>query len=165
MAEENRNAGYDGTDNGESGNGKGKRNGMDNLIPFDMRTEAEQRAIATAGGKASGEARRRKRDMRAIAKAILEHEMEEEQIREILGTAQTLIDDDKSTAAVLTARMVQEAAGGNFKAYEVLRDTAGYKPKDQLEIDAPMTDADREMLERVSKRLETGLHNDSKQAL
>jgi len=46
--------------------------GHENLIPFDERTEEEQRKIAKKGGKASGEARRRKRDMRELMKLMLE---------------------------------------------------------------------------------------------
>ena len=37
-----------------------------NLIPFDERTESEQREIATAGGIASGAARRRKRALKGL---------------------------------------------------------------------------------------------------
>lgn len=38
-----------------------------NLVPFDQRTEREQREIAQLGGIASGRARRRKRAMREAA--------------------------------------------------------------------------------------------------
>lgn len=44
----------------------------ENLIPQSARTKEEQRRIATMGGKASGEARRRKRDMRELMKLMLE---------------------------------------------------------------------------------------------
>ena len=46
--------------------------GHENLIPQSARTKEEQRRIATMGGKASGEARRRKRDMRELMKLMLE---------------------------------------------------------------------------------------------
>ena len=45
--------------------------GEKNLIPFDQRTEAEQKAIRTAGGIASGAARRRKRSLREAADLYL----------------------------------------------------------------------------------------------
>ena len=134
---------------------KGKRNGIDNLIPFNQRTEEQQREIAKMGGKASGEARKKKRDMREVAKAILEHAMNEAQIDEVLGSSKDLLDGDKSVMAVLTARMVQEAGKGSYKHYETLRDTAGFKPKDEIGISADiMTDADRELVEKVNRRLE-----------
>ena len=134
---------------------KGKRNGIDNLIPFNQRTEEQQREIAKMGGKASGEARKKKRDMREVAKAILKHAMNDEQIDEVLGSSKDLLDGDKSVMAVLTARMVQEAGKGSYKHYETLRDTAGFKPKDEIGISADiMTDADRELIEKVNRRLE-----------
>ena len=139
----------------ENKDDKGKRNGIDNLIPFNQRTEEQQREIAKMGGKASGEARKKKRDMREVAKAILEHAMNEAQIDEVLGSSKDLLDGDKSVMAVLTARMVQEAGKGSYKHYETLRDTAGFKPKDEIGISADiMTDADRELIEKVNRRLE-----------
>lgn len=135
---------------------KPKRHGMDNLIPFTALTEEEQRQMAIKGGKASGEARRKKKHMREIAQNLLAHNMREDQIEEVLGTAKDLLDGDLSVAAVLTARMIQEAADGNYKAFEVLRDTAGYKPKDQVEVEN-ISEADKLLLERIAQRV--GLHN------
>ena len=130
-----------------------------NLIPFgserDNRSKEEVREINAKGGRKSGETRRKQRDMREIAKAILEHAMKEEQIEEVLGSSKDLLDGDKSVMAVLTARMVQEAGKGSYKHYETLRDTAGFKPKDEIGISADiMTDADRELIEKVNRRLE-----------
>lgn len=133
----------------------GKYDGRANLIPFNRLSEEEQKEIRSKGGKASGEARRKKRDMREVAKAILEHAMNEAQIDEVLGNSKELLDGDKSVMAVLTARMVQEAGKGSYKHYETLRDTAGFKPKDEIDISADiMTDADRELVEKVNRRLE-----------
>ena len=133
----------------------GKYDGRANLIPFNKLSEEEQKEIRSKGGKASGEARGKKRDMREVAKAILEHAMNEAQIDEVLGNSKELLDGDKSVMAVLTARMVQEAGKGSYKHYETLRDTAGFKPKDEIDISADiMTDADRELVEKVNRRLE-----------
>ena len=129
-----------------------------NLIPFgserDNRSKEEVRELNAKGGRKSGETRRKQRDMREIAKAILEHAMNEAQIDEVLGNSKELLDGDKSVMAVLTARMVQEAGKGSYKHYETLRDTAGFKPKDEVGITADiMTDADRSLLDKVSGRL------------
>lgn len=129
-----------------------KKSTSSNLIDLRDRTTEEQRRIAYMGGKASGEARRKKRDLKEIARAVLAAQMSEGQIEEVLGNAQSLLEGDKSVAAVLTVRMVQEAGEGNYKAYETLRDTAGYKPKEQMEIET-FTEYDRQLLDNVSKRL------------
>lgn len=137
-----------------SGREKSNVTGCKNLVPFSQRTEEEQKAIQSKAGKASGEARRKKKDMREVAKAILEHAMDESQIEEVLGSSKELLDGDTSVMAVLTARMVQEAGKGSYKHYETLRDTAGFKPKDEVGITADiMTDADRSLMDKISRRL------------
>lgn len=49
---------------------------------------------------------------------------------------------------------VGRAVSGNIKAAEYIRDTAGDKPKDQIEVTGIMTDQDREMLQTISERLQ-----------
>lgn len=44
----------------------------ENLIPFDQRTEDEQREIRKKGGQASGAARRKKRDMKKLLEMFLD---------------------------------------------------------------------------------------------
>ena len=149
------NDGLEVDENELSGREKANVVGCKNLIPFSERSKEEAKQNGAKGGKASGETRRKQRDMRAVAKAILEHNMTEEQIEEVLGSAKYLLDGDNSTMAVLTAKMVQEAAKGNYKAYETVRDTAGFKPKDQIETTVDiMTDADRSLIGKIAKRLE-----------
>ena len=45
--------------------------GEKNLIPLNRRTKEEQKEITTAGGKASGESRRRKRSLKDAADLFL----------------------------------------------------------------------------------------------
>ena len=52
--------------------------GNDNLIPMNERTKDEQREIATAGGKASGEARRRRKTLAQVLRDELEKPISEE---------------------------------------------------------------------------------------
>ncbi len=137
-----------------SGREKSNVTGCKNLVPFSDLTEEEHKTLCSKAGKASGETRRKQRDMREVAKAILYHAMDEKQIQEVLGTSESLLDGDKSVMAVLTARMVQEAGKGSYKHYETLRDTAGFKPKDEVGITADIiTDADRALMDKVAKRL------------
>jgi hypothetical protein len=52
---------------------------------------------------------------------------------------------------------VGRAAGGNMKAYELIRDTYGDKPIDRVEVSENVTtDADREMLQMIAARLQNG---------
>lgn len=85
----------------------------------------------SAGGKASAEARRKKRDLRAALEVLLEREVAD-------GNGNTI-----TGAQALTARLYKEALKGNVKAFEVLRDTVGQKPVERVmfaEVDQTVID-------------------------
>ena len=138
------------------------KNNGGNLLDFRDLTTEEQQKIASMGGKASVESRRRKKDLREIAKTMLELQAKKGFIRGSLGeNVDTLGEDaeNMTVGEVLTARMAIEAANGSFKAYETLRDTAGYKPTAQVEVAASVSPADMALVEKVKKRLEQQENN------
>ncbi len=90
----------------------------DNLLP--IRSEKEARSKGRKGGKASGEARRRKKTM-----------------RELLEIAMERPQGDKTTAEAITVALLEKALSGDVKAYEVVRDTLGENPKVKQEVSGP----------------------------
>ena len=84
-----------------------------NLKPFNELTENEQRAIASAGGKASGEARRKRKTLK----------------EELL-----LMLSEGETQRSVTLALIEKAMSGDTKAFEVIRDTIGEKPVDKVMI-------------------------------
>ena len=101
--------------------------GKNNLIPFDKRTEDEQRKIAQKGGSASGKARRRKKTMKEAAQIILRAPATAEQAE--LLKKYGIEEEDCTNLMVIMGRAVQMAADGNLKAAEFVRDTLGENPK------------------------------------
>ena len=91
--------------------------GQENLIPMNERTKEEQREIAKKGGIASGEARREKK-----------------LLRELLEDALSKGTETDNEYVNITLALIKEANKGNVKAYEVIRDTLGQKPKEEIEI-------------------------------
>ena len=87
-----------------------------NLIPFSERSESEVREINSKGGKASGETRRRKRDMKQKMKALLElpAAVNDKEQLEALGVD----PDDMDNEMVLVMAMFLGAAGGDVKAFD-----------------------------------------------
>lgn len=99
-------------------------NNEDNLIPFDKRTEEEQRAIATMGGKASGEARRRKKAMR---------EMLSEALQIVVTNSQ---GESKTLEEIGAMKVAEKYAKGDLKAAEFIARLLGeYEQKVKLEGD------------------------------
>ena len=128
--------------------------GAANIIPVTERTPEEQAEIRRRSGEATRARYREEESLNDMAKRMLKVEMSDKNIDEILGTARELIGEDKTAAAVMIAKMIQTACAGSFKAAEFVRDTAGYKPKDSVEISADIiTEEDRSLIDKINKRL------------
>ena len=97
--------------------------GHDNLIPFNQRTEDEQRRIQVAGGKASGKARAEKADFKRKCQIWMET---------------TVAHDEKGNpltgADLMVAVAGREIKEGSSRFWELMRDTAGYKPVDKVMV-------------------------------
>ena len=127
--------------------------GYANLKPCSKLSPEEHKAISSKGGINSGISKRKKRDMREQMKCLLELTYSKDKANEILEGNIDLLEGDYSVSNVLNLKMIQEAAEGNGKAYEIVRDTAGYKPAEQVQMVADiMTDQDRSLLGKVAKR-------------
>lgn len=95
-----------------------------NLKSFSERTEKEQREIQQKGGIASGEARRRKRDLRLALELLLEKEYTDKKGNVATG------------AEAITAKLFEQAMKGNVKAFETIRSTVGQDPVQKVEVSA-----------------------------
>lgn len=108
-----------------------RHDGTPNLIPMSERTPEEVKNMARKGGIASGEARRRKRNMRELARLMLDTDLLDSD-----GIKQRLIErgfDPTGAGAILFAQLAK-AGKGDTEAARFLRDTSGQKPVDGLEI-------------------------------
>ena len=125
-----------------------------NLITFADRTPQEMREITAKANQKRIENNEKKRTLNEIAKSLLTVELSERNINQILGDSKEIVGDSKDVGTIMIAKMIQSAMSGSFKCAEFVRDTAGYKPKNEMEISADiMTDDDRALLDKVSKRL------------
>ena len=118
-----------------------KTKGQENLVSLADRTTEEQREIARKGGIASGKAKREKK----MLKDLLEEALSK-------GT------ETNNEYVNITKALIKEANKGNVKAYEVIRDTLGQKPKEVIEV-SKTTD---ETILEVEKYLNSKKEFDSK---
>jgi hypothetical protein len=88
---------------------------------FDKRTAKEQREIAVMGGKASGEARRRKADFRKTLNMLLTAEIDNEEYKPVLEA----LGIECTLESALNMAMIKEGLAGNVKAYEAIAKYAG----------------------------------------
>lgn len=120
------------------------------LIPLNKRTKEERKKIASMGGKASGEARRKKRDLYQLTKMMLNAPLDEEKkdvVRKVSGDE--LEDEDMTVNALLVAGQIASAFEGNTKAFETLatfQDRASVEESRQ-EYHLPITDITKDFVE------------------
>lgn len=115
-----------------------------NLIPFNKRTESEQREIAQQGGIASGKARRRKRSMREAADYYLAlPETDRRRVNALLRDEVDPEDVDNQMSVVMG--MAEAAKRGDARAANVLLKMLGE--------DNPPDDTAADTLERARELL------------
>jgi hypothetical protein len=117
---------------GLTGREKSNAVGTANLIPFSERTEEEKKRICTAGGIASGEARRAKKTFREVFEQLLDSPA--------LSTEDALIEEARQKCPKLTQReamalaIAAKASQGNIDAARLCIEMVGEKPSDKLDI-------------------------------
>ena len=101
-----------------------------NIIPNSERTAEERREIAAAGGRASGEARRRKKSLKEAAELYLSLPVSDKRVWNKLsrdGVSPEDVDNQMAIIAGLTIKAVK----GDAKAAKLLFDLLGEQPKDE----------------------------------
>lgn len=107
-----------------------------NLVPFTSDQNREEAAKnGRKGGKASGEARRRKRDLRLALESLLEKDFKDKKGMEMSG------------AEAITAKLFEQAMKGNVKAFETIRATVGQDPVQKIMV----SEVDQAVIDEVEK--------------
>jgi hypothetical protein len=100
----------------------GDRVNDENLIPFNKRTESEQREIARQGGIKSGEVRREQKTYREMAKAMLAATITDQKILDELK-AYGISETDVKAYTLLG--MIKASGNGSHNAFDRLMDLVG----------------------------------------
>lgn len=127
--------------------------GKENLIPVTKRTKEEARRISTAGGKASGVARRKKRTMREIAEMVATMELKDPKMLAALhaaGFQDPITNDDAAFFG-----LIRKAQTGDPSAMKLLAEMRGQystrvevepvQPKPLIDLTAEQSDAGASM--------------------
>ena len=109
-----------------------------NLIPFNKLTESQQREIASKGGKASVEAKRKRKTLK----------------EELL-----LMLSDSDIQQKISLALINEAINGNnagsvTKAFEVIRDTIGERPVEKVQATQTVVDMSAFSTEEIKAMLD-----------
>lgn len=104
-----------------------------NLRPFTSKQSHEE-AVKNGknGGIASGESKRAKKSLREAMQVLMEADLTGKDGKTMTGTE------------AMAAKAFQAALKGDWKAWELVRDTAGQKPVDKVQMKTDVNIADSE---------------------
>lgn len=94
-----------------------------NLIPFNKRTESEQRETASKGGKKSGEVRRQKKKMKETMNMLLSLDLPESEGKEKLKQI-GIEDEDLNVQTAILMQQAQKAMAGNLDSAKFVKDVS-----------------------------------------
>ena len=109
-----------------------------NLVPNSERTSEERQRIASAGGKASGEARRRKKSLREAAELYLSLPVSDKRAWNKLardGVDPEDVDNQMAIIAGLTIKAVKGDAKAAKLLFELVGDQSGEDDEVKVVID------------------------------
>ncbi len=112
------------------GEPKGSEKGWANLIPMNQRSPEDVRRICKMGAKATSQKKRRQRTFRESVVALMKCEVLNEEQKKVLEE----MGLDPTTLNQIQVAVFEKAAKGDVEAARYLRDTAGEKPRDGVEI-------------------------------
>lgn len=121
---------------------------------FDKRTTSELREITSRGGKASGEARRRKADFRKTLNLLLTAKIDSPEwtpLLEALGLDSTL-------ESAVNAAMIREALNGNVKAYEAIARYSGQSDRTEADHEEQRARVEKEQAQTEAIRKKSELN-------
>lgn len=87
-----------------------------------FKTGEEQAKTAAKGGRASGAAKRRKKDLATALQMLLDKKYTDKSGHKITGTE------------AISAKLFEQAMKGNIKAFETIRDSVGQKMPERIMI-------------------------------
>lgn len=93
-----------------------------NLVPLNTLPKSHQREIQQKGTAAAAKARAEKKALKETLLALLETPQEQD-------------GETTDGYGAIGAALFKQALSGNVKAFEVIRDTIGEKPTDNMHID------------------------------
>ena len=106
-----------------------------NAEATEFRAGKQQVEIARQGGIASGIARREKKSLREAMQVLMDADLTGKDGKTMTGTE------------AMAAKVFQAALKGDWKAWELARDTAGQKPVDKVMV----ADVEKTIIDEVEK--------------
>lgn len=105
-----------------------------NLVPNSDLTREERKAKASKAGKASVEAKKRKKTMREALELLMYHTELPEQAKQMLKADGIKDVESMNHQMVITRSLIAKAEAGDVQAYNAICAMIGEKPAEKVEM-------------------------------
>ena len=105
----------------------------ENLRSFADIDEKEHKKISAKGGANSQKTRKRRKMLKEQLEILLSMPLNDEEIKEQIKDLGIISDDEMNNQMAIVIALYEKALSGDTKAFEIIRDTVGEKPKDEVE--------------------------------
>lgn len=114
-----------------------------NLKPKTTLSKEEAKKMGSKGGKASVESKRKRKALKEQLEILLALPVKSEETKTKIK-ALGIKDEEINNQMAMTIALYQEALKGNTKAVEIIRDTIGEKPIEQIQnLNPPIINIER----------------------
>lgn len=128
-----------------------------NLIKNEDLTPTERRKRASKAGKASAKKRRERKQMQELAKIVLDMPIEAGELTELDGiTFEDYPDKNLTVGELSLLAVAKRAKKGDVAALTFLRDTAGEKPVEKVEVSGDITAASEDIQKMIAAAKKKG---------
>ena len=115
------------------------------------RSREQHSKDSSKGGKASAKKRLQKKTFKDLCDTFLDSEVTSEEMKEKMKALG--INEDVSYKMAMVIAITHRAIKGDTKAFEVLRDTIGEKPKEEIEVSGEVNNPYKNLTEEELKKL------------
>ena len=129
--------------------------GEENLIPMSERSKEEVRELGRKGGIASGETRKKKKLFKEQIELLLSLPLKDKKtIKQLESLGVDADNIDNQMAMVIS--MWMKALKGDVNAFNTLRDTAGEKPQENINLSGNVNNPYENLTEDELRKLANG---------
>lgn len=105
---------------------------VENLRPFNTRTEEDRKRIASMGGKASQAKQHYNKSIINIAKKLLQMRPDEKIVNQLKINVPDIEDDELTLKVAMVFGQIRAAMKGNTFAFQQIQKTIGEEPKGDI---------------------------------
>lgn len=125
---------------------------------FNKLTAERQQKIASMGGKASAEAKKKRKTMKEQAELLLSLANKNDKVKKVMDNLGIPEDEQNNQMAMIISMMNKTISKGDVSAFNTLQATIGEKPVEKVEISKTTDETIKEVENYLSSKKEADVN-------